>query len=130
MTNFNVDSWPDIKVPGNWEMQGFGTPIYVEKSPIPPYPSMIPENDNPVGSYKKTFTLPPDWLRRRVYLHFGAVRSAFYVWINGRKVGYSEDSKLPAEFDITEFINAGENTMLFFRYKIRNQPLGCCMSQV
>ena len=114
---FNSNSWTDILVPGNWELQGYGVPIYVENSPILPNPEMIPEDDNPVGSYRKTFTIPADWLSRRIYLHFGAVNSAFYIWINGERVGYSEGSKLPAEFELTKFIKAGENVIAVEVYR-------------
>lgn len=116
-STFNLNGWSNILVPGNWELQGFGTPIYVETSPIPPDPSMIPEKDNPVGSYRRTFNIPADWLNRRIYIHFGAVRSAFYIWINGEKVGFSQGSKLPAEFDITKYIRAGENMIAVEVYR-------------
>ncbi len=67
----------------------------------------VPREDNPVGSYRTTFTVPADWSGRRVFLHFAGVDSAFYVWINGTRVGYSEDSRTPAEFDVTRFVTAG-----------------------
>ncbi len=114
---FSVSTWQDIIVPGNWELQGYGTPIYVKRYPFIPDPTMIPEEDNPVGSYKKTFNMPADWLSRKIYIHFGAVNSAFYLWINGQKVGYSQGSKLPAEFDITQYLNAGENMIAVEVYR-------------
>ncbi len=116
-STFNVSDWQNILVPGNWELQGYGTPIYVEKSPILPDPSMIPDDDNPVGSYRKTFNIPAEWLNRKIYIHFGAVNSAFYIWINGERVGYSQGSKLPAEFDITRYIRAGENLLAVEVYR-------------
>jgi len=100
-------------VPSNWELQGFGIPIYTNsKYPFSPVrPPFAPVEDNPVGSYFRTFTVPAAWLDRQVTLHFGAVTSAFFVWVNGKRVGYSEDMALPAEFDITKYLKAGENTL-------------------
>ena len=106
--------WKPIKVPTNWEMQGFGQPIYTNsKHPWGDnnYP-LIPKENNPVGVYKKTFTLPEAWKEMKVRIHFGGVSSAFYLWINGQKVGYSQDSRLPAEFDLTPYLKAGTNTLL------------------
>jgi beta-galactosidase len=109
-------------VPANWEINGFGTPFYhshqcFDKDAIPPE---LPQHYNPVGSYRQTFTLPDSWKEKQVYLHFGAVKSAFYLWINGKKVGYSEDSKTAAEFDITQFLKAGENQIALqvYRYSV------------
>ncbi len=109
---FNVSDWKEINVPGNWELQGFGTPIYSNvEYPHPKNPPYIAHSDNPVGSYKKEFELPDTWDDRRVYLHFEAGASAMYVWINGQKVGYSQVTKSPAEFDISKYLNAGKNTI-------------------
>lgn len=123
-TNFDVSNWQNIKVPGNWECQGFDIPIYVnqgypfwaivKKRPQPP---VIPEGYNPVGSYKRTFTVPKNWKTRDVIIHFGAVKSAFYIWINGKKVGYSEGSKTPAEFNITKYLQSGKNTIALEVYR-------------
>ena len=115
-TGYDVSAWDKIKVPGNWELQGHGKPIYVnhpyefslESTPTPPY---IPVDYNPVGSYRTTFKVSDNWQSRQVYLHFGAVKSAFYLWINGKKVGYSQGSKTPAEFNITKYLKAGENVL-------------------
>lgn len=109
----SLQGWRDIKVPSNWELQGFGVPIYTNsKYPFSPVrPPFAPVADNPIGSYFRTFTVPSEWQGRQVTLHFGGVTSSFFVWINGRQVGYSEDMALPAEFDITPFIRAGENTL-------------------
>lgn len=103
-----------IPVPSNWEMLGYGVPIYLNH----PYewtndaqPPKIPRDYNPTGSYVTTFEVPADWDSRRVILHFGAVKSAFYVWINGHEVGYSQGSKLPAEFDITPYLVEGQNKL-------------------
>ena len=118
--DYDVRGWKDIQVPSNWEFQGYGIPIYVNigyewtKKPDPPH---IPHDDNPVGSYRRTFTLPEDWKEMQVFIHFGAVKSAFYIWINGQKVGYSEDSKMAAEWDITPYLKPGENTAALEVYR-------------
>ncbi len=150
----DVSGWDDIEVPSNWEMEGYGIPIYrnsgypfgkefsledVENPmewykanykvpeglapdelyrafimdvlyPLMPNPPTIPI-DNPVGSYVRKFTVPENWKDQRIILHFGGVSSAMYVWVNGKKVGYSQDSRLPAEFDITNFVKTGENSL-------------------
>lgn len=117
---FDVSSWKEIPVPSNWELQGYGIPIYVN---IPyewttdPQPPIIPKDYNPVGSYRTTFTIPENWKERKIILHFGAVKSAMYVWVNGEKVGYSQGSKLPAEFDITPFLIKGENILAVEVYR-------------
>ncbi|ANW96249.1 glycoside hydrolase [Wenyingzhuangia fucanilytica] len=128
--NFKSNNhWSDITVPSNWELQGFGQPIYTNivypftpdiknggtrnfnyMGPHPPqFPFIEKYRDNPVGSYYREFTIPKDWKNHSVILHFGGVSSAFYVWINGKKVGYSQGSRLAAEFDITSYINEGKN---------------------
>ncbi len=109
---YDVSKWDNIPVPSNWELEGYGIPIYVNqpyeftKNPQPP---LIPHNYNPVGSYRRAFTVSEDWDGRQVFIHFGAVKSAFYIWVNGKKVGYSQGSKTPAEWDITKYIQKGEN---------------------
>jgi beta-galactosidase len=118
---FDDSQWDKITVPSNWEVEGYGTPIYVNQSypfavdnPQPPY---IPENHNPVGSYRKQFILNEQWQNRNIILHFGAVKSAFYLWVNGKQVGYSQGSKLPAEFDISTYVHQGENTIAVEVYR-------------
>jgi beta-galactosidase len=116
----DVSTWADIRVPGNWELQGFGTPIYSNSRYPFAYDAKNPRaarSDNPVGSYRTAFTVPKDWAGRRVLLHFAGVDSAFYVWINGRRIGYSEDSRTPAEFDITSAIGPGQNTLAVEVYR-------------
>jgi beta-galactosidase len=117
---FDDAPWSDIRVPGNWELQGFGMPIY-SNSRYPfayePGNPRAQRNDNPVGSYRTVFDVPPDWAGRRILLHFGGVDSAFYVWVNGRRVGYSEDSRTPAEFDITSHVQAGPNVLAVEVYR-------------
>ncbi len=108
---YDVSAWDDITVPSCWEMQGYGYPIYRNwRYPFPYTPPYI-SRDNPVGSYVRTFTLPQGWTGGRVILHFGGVYSGCQVWLNGKEVGYSEDSCLPCEFDITELLKEGENTL-------------------
>ena len=116
--DYDVSRWADISVPGNWEMQGFGVPIYTDTAyPFPSDPPRVPHDDNPVGSYKRSFTIPEIWEGRQVYLHFGSVKSAMYLWINGKSVGYSQGSKTPAEFNITKFLRKGENSLSLEVYR-------------
>ncbi|MEN8230290.1 MAG: glycoside hydrolase family 2 TIM barrel-domain containing protein [Bacteroidota bacterium] len=111
--DYNDRSWDDFPVPANWEINGYGIPIYdniqYPFAPVNPTPPDIPDDDNPVGTYRKIFNIDESWEGRRIIIHLGAVKSAFYIWINGKKVGYSQGSKLPAEFDITTYIRTGEN---------------------
>jgi beta-galactosidase len=108
--DFDMSIWQDIQVPGNWELQGFGVPIYTDvEYPFPSNPPHVPNDYNPVGSYVRFISIPSDWKNKRVFIHFGAARSAMYVWINGQRVGYSQGSKTPAEFDITRYIQPGKN---------------------
>lgn len=107
---FNELEWESIPVPSNWMIKGYDKPIYTNiQMPIPNNPPFVPEDDNPTGLYRRTFNLPETWNGRRIILNFGGVESAFYVWINGQGVGYSQGSRLPAEFDITDFVSKGEN---------------------
>jgi beta-galactosidase len=109
----DTSGWADIRVPSNWELQGFGVAIYTNvKYPFSPVdPPRVPTEDNPVGSYVRTFTVPEEWAGRQVVLHLGGVSSACFVWVNGTRVGYSEDSRLPAEFDVTSHVRPGENSL-------------------
>ncbi|MFV0541982.1 MAG: glycoside hydrolase family 2 TIM barrel-domain containing protein [Aestuariibaculum sp.] len=119
--DYDTSLWNTIKVPANWEVEGFGIPIYVnttypfQKGPL--NPPDIPDGHNPVGSYKRTFNLPENWNGKDVIIHLGAVKSAFYLWINGEKVGYSQGSKLPAEFNITRFVKSGNNNIALEVYR-------------
>lgn len=117
--DFDVKDWKEIKVPGNWQMQGFDIPIF--RNFVYPFLALpngkAPRHFNPVGSYKRKFEMPVAWDGRRVYLHFAGVDSAFYVWVNGRKVGYSEDSRSPAEFDVTPYLKSGENDLAVEVYR-------------
>ena len=125
-----LNDWKTIKVPSNWEIEGFGVPIYVNhqyefsdyKAMVaddmelidriyPKNPGKIPHEYNPVGSYRRDFTIPDAWLDNQIFLHIGAMKSGGFVWINGRYVGYSQGSKLPSEFDITKYAKKGKNTI-------------------
>jgi beta-galactosidase len=109
---FDISDWKEISVPGNWQLQGFDVPIYLDQDyPFPADPPHIPHDHNPVGSYRTTFAVPEGWRGRQVYLHFDGVNSAFYVWVNGVMAGYSEDSRTPAEFNITRLLRPGANVL-------------------
>ncbi len=118
---YNVSAWKEIDVPADWQFQGYDIPVFSNvKYPfalVKPEPPNVPDVWNPVGSYKRTFTLPASWKGMRTVLHFGAVNSAFYVWVNGKKVGYAEDSKMDAEFDITAFVKEGTNDVAVEVYR-------------
>ena len=108
--NYDISDWDEIDVPSNWEMKGYGVPIYSNiKYPFPTDPPHIPHGDNPVGSYKRKFSIPADWDGRKIFLHFGGSTAGMYVWVNGNKVGYVQSTKNPAEFDITPYTHKGEN---------------------
>ena len=113
--DYDVSAWDDIAVPGPWELQGFGKPIYTNITyPFvknPPFIKGLYDNGTPVGSYVRKIDLPASWIPDRIFIRLGAVSSAYYLWVNGRKVGYAQDSYLPSEFDITDYVRAGENTV-------------------
>ena len=119
--NISTESWDDIQVPGNWEVQGHGTAIYTnhgyEFKPRNPQPPTLPEA-NPVGVYRRNIDIPSNWDGRDIYLHLAGVKSGVYVYINGQEVGYSEDSKNPAEFLINKYVKPGKNvlTLKIFRW--------------
>ena len=128
--NFDTSNWDDIKVPSNWEVEGFGVPIYVNhqyefadyKAMIaddmelvdriyPKYPGDVPDNYNPVGTYRRDFTIDKTWNEKEIFLHIGAMKSGGFVWLNGEYIGYSQGSKLPTEFNITKATKTGMNTI-------------------
>lgn len=110
--DFDASAWTTIPVPANWVRHGFGRYLYADEEYNFPYDvPRVPDNDNPVGSYIHEFVVPPGWVGQRIFIHFGAVRTAFYLWVNGREVGYSEDSRLPAEFDLTDYVVPGKNRL-------------------
>jgi len=128
--NFDVSTWNDIKVPSNWEVEGFGVPIYVNhqyeftdyKAMIaddmelvdrvyPKNPGDVPDNYNPVGTYRRDFTIEKNWNEKEIFLHIGAMKAGGFVWLNGKYIGYSQGSKLPSEFNITKAAKTGKNTI-------------------
>jgi beta-galactosidase len=148
--DYDTRDWKDIRVPSNWQMEGYDVPVYTnivypfwayediygsnssryQEVPSEPkvkglkapgtvdasytyekHPPYVPHNWNPVGSYKRYFKIPSDWKGKEIFLQFGAVSSAFYVWVNEKLVGYNEDSKMPAEFDITKYLKPGKNSL-------------------
>ncbi|MGD9346023.1 MAG: glycoside hydrolase family 2 TIM barrel-domain containing protein [Candidatus Aminicenantes bacterium] len=118
-TDYNDTDWDAISVPSNWQMYGFGIPIYTNV----PYPfgkadpPRIPRENNPVGSYRLKFEVPDEWRERHVFIHFAGVESAFYLWVNGQRVGYSQGSRTPAEFDITPHLWGKRNTLAVEVYR-------------
>lgn len=120
--DYDVSGWETIPVPANWEIEGYREPIYLNiKYPWigyeQPEPPQVPHSFNPVGSYRRTFRVPADWRERRTLLSFQGVKSAFFVWVNGERVGYSEDSYTPAEFDVSDHLRDGENTLAVEVYR-------------
>lgn len=110
--SYDVSSWTEIPVPGNWEFNGFGLPVYVSAGfGFRATPPRVERDDTPVGAYRHTFELPADWDGRRVFLHFEGGTTAMYVWVNGQQVGYTENAKSPAEFDITPYVRRGQNLL-------------------
>ena len=110
--NFDVSGWDEISVPSNWQMPGDDKPIYLNSPyPFEKNPPYIQKHYNPVGSYRTEFEIPAGWEDRQVFIHFDAVESAFYLWINGEKVGYSQGSRTPAEFNITKYLREGKNIL-------------------
>jgi len=109
--SFDDDDWEAVRVPSNWQMLGYGRPNYTNVAyPYPVDPPRVPQ-ENPVGLYRTTFDVPRVWSGRRVFLNFGGVNSAFYVWVNGKLVGYDQCAHMPSEFDVTEHVRAGANSL-------------------
>lgn len=118
--NYSTDDWKEIPVPGNWQIYGYDYPIYTNwKYPFKPDKPNVPKDFNPVGSYVKMFNLNEDWshIENQIFLNFGGVNSCFFVWLNGEYIGYSQDSKLPSEFDITEHAKQGKNKLAVEVYR-------------
>ena len=127
-TDFDDTEWKTLAVPANWETNGYGTPIYISAGyPFkinPPYVTDEPKKDwttyeerNPTGQYKRNFVLPADWVKGQTFLRFEGVQSAFYVWVNGERVGYSQGSMEPAEFNVTRYLKSGDNQLAVEVYK-------------
>lgn len=121
-TDYDVSGWNTIKVPANWELNGYGTPIYVnvDNEFRPNNPPYAPTVDNPVGCYVTEFEVPKTWRNRQVFINFGAVKSAYYLWINGQFVGYTEDAKTNSEFDITPYVHRGTNKLAMKVFRFSN----------
>ncbi len=127
-SDYSHDNWDYIPVPSTIERQGYGVPLYTNSvypfKVNPPFVMGIPDstytsflNRNPVGSYYRTFTVPEEWKNKRTILHLAGASSAIFVWVNGQKVGYSQGSRLPAEFDVTDYLHSGENSLAIETYK-------------
>lgn len=117
---FNDKGWGDMKVPAVWELNGYGDPIYVNigypwRNQYTNNPPHVPTEKNHVGSYRREFVIPADWNGKDIVAHFGAVSSNMYLWVNGKFVGYSEDSKLEAEFDLTPYVKPGQKNLIAFQ---------------
>ncbi len=115
---FNDKGWDNMPVPGNWELNGYGDPIYVNvgypwRNQYKNNPPIVPTEKNHVGSYRREIEIPANWKGQEIIAHFGSVTSNIYLWVNGKFVGYSEDSKLEAEFDITRYVKPGKNLIAF-----------------
>lgn len=123
--SFYTGGWADIEVPGNWERQGYGTAIYVNETyefdtPLFNFkknPPLVPYEENEVGSYRRTFTVPAGWKNRRIVICCEGVISFYYIWVNGHQLGYNQGSKTPAEWDITDYVKEGENTVALEVYR-------------
>lgn len=116
-TDFNDRGWDEIPVPGVWELYGYGDPIYVNvgyawRNQYSNNPPQVPVKENHVGTYRRTITVPAEWKGKEIIAHFGSVTSNLYLWVNGRFVGYSEDSKLEAEFDLTRYLKPGRENLI------------------
>ena len=119
-TGFNDKGWDNMQVPAVWELNGYGDPIYVNvgypwRNQFKNNPPYVPTEGNHVGPYRREITIPADWNGKEIYAHFGAVSSNMYLWVNGRFVGYSEDSKLEAEFNLTPYLKAGQKNLIAFQ---------------
>lgn len=123
--SYFVGNWADINVPGNWERQGYGLPIYVNETyefddklfNFKKNPPLVPYKENEVGSYRRSFTLPDSWKGRRIVICCEGVISFYYIWVNGHLLGYNQGSKTPAEWDITKYVKDGENTVALEVYR-------------
>ena len=120
--DFDDKAWKTMEVPGIWEMNGYGDPIYVNigfawRGHFENNPPQVPVKDNHVGSYRRTISIPAAWDGRQVIAHFGSVTSNMYLYVNGQFVGYSEDSKVAAEFDLTPYLKKGENLIAFQTFR-------------
>ncbi|MCF8335321.1 MAG: DUF4981 domain-containing protein [Bacteroidales bacterium] len=130
-TDRSVSNWDVIPVPANWQTQGYGRVHYRNVGhAFPSDPPNIPHDYNPVGCYKKSFQIPQEWDNREIFLHFAGVKSAFYVWVNGEKVGYDQGSMTPAEFNITPYLQQGENQVAVKVYRFSDGTYLECQDMV
>ena len=118
--DFNDKGWDDLQVPGVWELNGYGDPIYLNvgyawRNQFTNNPPFVPVENNHVGSYRREIVVPADWKGKDIIAHFGAVSSNMYLWVNGKYVGYSEDSKLEAEFNLTSYLKPGQKNLIAFQ---------------
>ncbi|MDD3119072.1 MAG: glycoside hydrolase family 2 TIM barrel-domain containing protein [Victivallales bacterium] len=115
--DFDDRAWSEIAVPGNWTMQGYGHPHYTNMQiPFPNLPPEVPE-ENPTGLFRTTFEVPEEWRSRRTVIHVGGVESAYFIYVNGREVGFAKDRCTPTEFDLSEYLQPGPNTLAFMVIK-------------
>ncbi|WP_212005406.1 glycoside hydrolase family 2 TIM barrel-domain containing protein [Chitinophaga sp. HK235] len=111
-SNYDVSNWKTIRVPANWQTEGYAPYIFTDvEYPFTPNPPFVPKEENPVGSYRRSFQLPVSWKGKQTWLHIGAANAFVYVWVNGKYAGFSKDSKTPAEFDISAYVQPGNNTV-------------------
>jgi beta-galactosidase len=135
-SGYDVSAWKEIPVPSNWEVQGYGTPFYrnfgytIKKD----FPRVMSEPDskytafkerNPVGSYRREFDVPQEWTGRRNFITFDGVDCAFFLWVNGEKVGFSVNSRNAADFDLTKYLKAGKNMIAVEVYQYSSGTCGC-----
>lgn len=118
--DFDDKGWAEINVPAVWELNGYGDPIYVNngyawRNDFPTNPPAVPVKNNHVGSYRQSFIIPAEWKGKDITAHFGSVTSNMYLWVNGKFVGYGEDSKLEQEFDLTPYLKPGEENLIAFQ---------------
>jgi beta-galactosidase len=119
--DFDISSWVEIPVPAQWQLEGYGKPHYMSDGGVKGMGKKDPPNIDPdyneVGSYRRTFTVPGDWDDKQVFIHFAGVKTAFYLWLNGEFIGYSQGSMCPAEFNLTRHLQLGENTIAVEVYR-------------
>lgn len=118
--NYNDKGWDDLQVPAVWELNGYGDPVYLNygyawRNQYKNNPPFVPIKENHVGSYRREIMVPSAWKGKDIIAHFGSVTSNMYLWVNGKFVGYSEDSKLEAEFNLTPYLKTGERNLIAFQ---------------
>lgn len=121
-TGYNDSAWGTMPVPGMWQLNGYGDPQYVNigypwREQFENNPPEVPVKNNAIGTYRRTINIPSEWNGKQIMAHFGSATSCMYLWVNGKFVGYSEDSKMDAEFDLTKYLHPGENTIAIQMFK-------------